>query len=119
MRKQILVVDDDPLYIDLVRDIFAMREIDVLSSPDATAALSLLKNLTPSLIVSDFDMPEMNGLEFHSRLQESESTKHIPFVFLTGSADISLSQYANQHRVRVFSKNNIVNELLRLSNDLQ
>jgi phosphoserine phosphatase RsbU/P len=119
VRKTILVVDDNPLFVDLVRDIFAVEEIEVISDSQATAALSTLKIVHPSLIISDFDMPGMNGMEFHSHLLLDHSTKDIPFVFMTGSADHALMQYANRYHVRLLSKNNLVKDLIELLNDLK
>jgi len=119
MRKQILVVDDDPLYHDLVRDVFDAQEIDVFAASDGSAALFLLRTHNPSLIISDFDMPGMNGMEFHSHLLKDRKTEHIPFVFMTGSSDESLSQYTKRYGLRLFDKSNLVGELMRLSDDLR
>ena len=114
-----MVVDDDPLFIDLVRDIFVVEEIEAISASHANAVLSTLKAVHPSLIVSDFDMPGMNGMEFHSHLLLDQSTKDIPFVFMTGSADQALMQYANRCHIQLFSKNNLVKDLIGLLNDLK
>jgi CheY-like chemotaxis protein len=114
MRKIVLVVDDDPLFIDLVRDVLAVHDIDILSAPQGIAALALLKTVFPSLIVSDFEMPQMNGIVFHSQLQQDNKTKEIPFVFMTGSSDIALTEYTKRHNIQLFTKNNLVTELLRL-----
>lgn len=119
MRKQILVVDDDPLYVDLARDVLAVQDIDVVSALDGTAALDLLKTFAPLMIVSDFEMPGMNGMEFHSRLQHDEATRNIRFVFMTGSVDKTITQYCRTHNIQVFSKNNLVSDLIRLTSDLK
>jgi len=119
IRKQVLIVDDDPLFIDLAKDIFAVEDIAVISASHATGALSTLKAVHPSLIVSDFDMPGMKGMEFHAHLLLDQSTKDIPFVFMTGSADQALMQYANRFHIRLFSKNNLVKDLIGLMNDLK
>lgn len=119
MRKTILVVDDDPLYLDLVRDVLAVQQIDVLSAPSVAEALLLLKTSSPSLIVSDFEMPDMDGLAFHAQLQLYQKTKDVPFVFMTGSSDSRLLKYVREHNMCIFSKNNLVNELIRMSNELK
>ncbi|MEK9139112.1 MAG: response regulator, partial [Bacteroidota bacterium] len=120
MPKTILVVDDDPLYLDLVSDIFAAQEIEVITASNGAVALSTLTTATPSLIISDFDMPEMNGSELHSRVLENPKTKDIPFVFMTGSiTDHALEQHIREHTIPVFSKANLVSELLRISRELR
>jgi CheY-like chemotaxis protein len=119
MRKKILVVDDDPLYLELVSDVFAIHDIDVLSAPNGNEALTLLNTFHPVLIVSDFDMPGMSGMELHSKLLQNGNTNITPFVFMTGSADQTLSEYTKRHGLRLFNKNNIVSELFRLSAELK
>jgi CheY-like chemotaxis protein len=119
IRKQVLVVDDDPFFIDLAKDIFVVEEIDVISASHAAAALSMLQTVHPSLIVSDFEMPGMNGMEFHSQLLLNKNTKDIPFVFMTGSADQTLVQYANRCQVRLLGKTNLVRDLIGLLNELK
>jgi len=119
MRKKLLVVDDDPLFIDFVKEVFAAEEIDVISSPDGRAALSLIKNAPPSFILSDFEMPEMNGIKLHTALSEDHATRDIPFFFMTGSSDPDLTLYAEQRGVEVFYKTDIVRELLRLLEKLK
>ena len=118
MRKQVLTIDDDPLYLNLVSDILAVKDIDVLQARTGAEALSHLASSAPSLIISDFDMPDMDGIEIHQHLQRNEKTRHIKFVFLTGSADIALSNYTKEHNLQLLNKNNIVNELLKLSEHL-
>ena len=114
MRKKLLVVDDDPLFIDFVREILGAEEIDVISAPNGRVALSLIKATQPAFIVSDLEMPEMNGMELHSLLAEDQETKNIPFFFMTGSSDQDLIQYAKDHGVSLFYKSNLVSELIKL-----
>lgn len=114
MRKKLLVVDDDPLFIDFVKEILAVEEIDVISAPNGRVALSLIKAAQPAFIVSDLDMPEMNGMELHAHLAKDQETKRIPFFFMTGSSDQSLIQYAKDHGVSLFYKSNLVSEWIKL-----
>ena len=119
MRKKILAVDDDPLYVDLVRDIFSAEDIDVISAQNGIEALSILKTQQPSLIISDFEMPRIDGIEFHSQLQQDQKTKSIPFVFMTGASSQALIQYAKLHNIHLLNKSNIVKELLGLIKELK
>lgn len=119
MRKQLLIVDDDPLFVDFVKEVLTVEEIDVISAPNGRAALSLVDVTPPSFILSDFEMPEMNGLELHAHLCEDEKTRHIPFYFMTGSSDQTLVRYAREHSIRLFYKGNLVSELLRLLDSLK
>ena len=58
MRKQLLIVDDDPLFVDFVKEVLTVEEIDVISAPNGRAALSLVDVTPPSFILSDFEMPK-------------------------------------------------------------
>jgi CheY-like chemotaxis protein len=119
MRKRILVVDDDPLYLDLVRDLFSAHEIDVSIAADGAAALTILETEQPALIISDVDMPGMNGVELHSHLLKNRRIGIIPFVFMSGAADERLFSYARKNGLRLLNKGNLIGDLLQLSDDLQ
>lgn len=119
MRKQLLVVDDDPLFIDFVKEVLAVEEIDVISAPNGKVALSIIKTSQPSFIISDLEMPEMDGIELHSHLSEDHRTKDIPFFFMTGSLDQTLTHYAKEHGISLFFKSNLVGELLKLIKSLK
>ena len=114
MRKQLLVIDDDPLFIDFAGEVLATGAIDVISAPNGKAALPLIARALPSFIISDFEMPEMNGVELHAHLAGDPRTRDIPFFFITGSSNDALLQYAAEHGIRVFSKYNLVSELKAL-----
>jgi two-component system, chemotaxis family, chemotaxis protein CheY len=118
--KRILFVDDDPLYIDLVREVFASQKLSVVSTPDAPTALTLLASTSFDLIVSDVDMPVMDGLDFHVKVREDEKHKNTVFVFLTGSNDPALARYAKKHpNTRLIHKTDLVNELMLLISELR
>ena len=59
MHEQILLlVDDDPLYIDLVREILSTKNFTVIAASNGAAALALLQKHRVTMIISDIDMPE-------------------------------------------------------------
>lgn len=119
MRKQILVVDDDPLYLELVHDIFATRNIDVLRARSVQEALSLLSSSLPSFVISDFQMPDMNGIDFHRLLCNDARLKEVPFAFVSGSTHVTLSEYARKQNVPLLRKSNIVVEILNVADRLK
>jgi two-component system, chemotaxis family, chemotaxis protein CheY len=118
--RHILFVDDDPLYIDLVEEVFASQNLKVVSAPDAIAALTLLASTRFDLIVSDVDMPVMDGLDFHAKVRGEEKHKNTLFVFLTGSNDPALARFAKKHaNTRLIHKTDLVNELMQLIAELR
>jgi signal transduction histidine kinase len=58
----------------------------VLSAEDATAALALLESTGPDLIISDVNMPGMDGFEFCRQVRSQSELSQIPFLFLSARA---------------------------------
>ena len=87
MAKQVLVVGDDPLCVNLIRDVFSKHSIEVVSAGNGAKALEILEANPVELIISDVEMPVMDGFAFHSEVKKSNRFKKIPFAFLTGTTD--------------------------------
>ncbi len=89
-RKQILIVEDEPLLRKNIVEILNTLQIwDIIDTSSATKALEMLDTLQPALIISDYKMPGINGLEFLRILRQRDSTKNTPFIFLTAKMDIA------------------------------
>jgi sigma-B regulation protein RsbU (phosphoserine phosphatase) len=88
--KHILLVDDNPLFLKLLKQAFVKAGFNCETVPSGADALQYLQSHTPNAILSDYDMPVMNGLEFRRVILQIEALKDIPFVFLTGFDDESI-----------------------------
>jgi DNA-binding response OmpR family regulator len=87
----VLVADDDPDILALVRFRLEREGYDVVSAPDGQAALELALDHTPDLAVLDVMMPRLDGYEVTRRLREHEATKGMPIILLTarvGESDL-------------------------------
>ena len=85
-RKHILVVDDDPEQLAMIRD--HLREFyDVTLVNGAKKALKFLEKKEVDLILLDYIMPEMDGPEMLKVLRDDPELCDIPVVFLTGLSD--------------------------------
>lgn len=82
---RILVIDDDATMRQLLRMHLSALQYSVDLAADATEAIRLILGNTPDLIISDLNMPYMNGLELLRALRGDEITKHVPVIMLTGS----------------------------------
>ena len=82
-NKTIMVVDDNPDIITIVRTILEGRGFNVLSASSGAECLEVLKSQKPDLIVLDIMMPEMDGLEVLTRLKSTSEFTNIPVVLLT------------------------------------
>ncbi|MDX1520486.1 MAG: ATP-binding protein [Anaerolineae bacterium] len=80
---KIMVVDDTPQNIQLARFILQREKYIVVEAFSAQQALELIEEEEPSLILSDIQMPGMDGYEFCRRLKANPDTENIPFIFVT------------------------------------
>lgn len=80
---KICIVDDDPSIGVLLKTVLSKKGHEVYTTESPLAALSHLKENTPDLIISDIQMPEMNGFDFATRVKALPHLKSIPLVFLS------------------------------------
>src|SRR3979490_1385894 len=89
MRDTILVVDDEPDVVDLVRYHLHRAGFDVLIALSGTTALAAARDSRPDAIVLDIMLPQMNGLEVFKLLRRTDETIDIPILMLTAKAEPS------------------------------
>ena len=82
-KKTIMVVDDNPDIITIVKTILEGRGFTVFSASSGPELLSLLPTQKCDLIILDIMMPEMDGLEVLTRLKGKIETSTIPVILLT------------------------------------
>src|ERR1019366_10732812 len=79
----ILVVDDQPINVQLLRRKLEHDKLEVLTANNGLEALEQVKAHKPDLILLDLMMPDMDGIEVCERLQERSDTRSIPVIFVT------------------------------------
>ncbi|WP_373541763.1 response regulator transcription factor [Chamaesiphon sp.] len=82
-RKRLLLIDDDPNLILLVRDYLEFRGYEVLTADNGKEALHLLSQDLPDMIVCDIMMPEMDGYALIENVRQDPRTSWIPVLFLS------------------------------------
>jgi len=82
-QPKILVVDDQPINVQLLKRKLEKEGIEVLTSYSGQEALDLVAKIKPDLILLDVMMPDMDGIEVCQRLQADEAVRHIPVIFVT------------------------------------
>lgn len=81
-----LVVDDDPQVLGLLRLNFEMEGYEVSCASDGTEALEAVARDDPDLVVCDIMMPGIDGLEVVRRLRADPATADLPVVVLSAKA---------------------------------
>lgn len=84
--KSVLIVDDDRTWLLALTRLMQKEGFHVETATNAVAALRTLKDRAVDLIVSDLNMPRMDGLELRDALV-SGGQAPIPFIFVSGSRD--------------------------------
>jgi CheY-like chemotaxis protein len=84
--EPILVVDDQPQNLKLVRVILTGEGYDVRTAVDAEDALAVLESFRPRLILMDLQLPGMDGFELARRLKADPATSGIAIIALTAYA---------------------------------
>jgi CheY-like chemotaxis protein len=87
MAASILIVDDDESIRDLLRLHLSAAGYEVHVAEDAIAAGYMLLRSPPDLIISDINMPHMDGFEFIAAVRSDKSLPLIPVIFLTTIED--------------------------------
>jgi DNA-binding response OmpR family regulator len=81
----ILLVDDDPNILSPLRWLLEREGLRVLTAPDGEAALAAVAVESPGLIVTDWMMPHVDGVELCQRLKRDTATADIPVVMLSAA----------------------------------
>ncbi|MFY1052863.1 diguanylate cyclase domain-containing protein [Ectopseudomonas khazarica] len=84
-RPKLLVVDDQPINIRVLHELFR-PECDVFMATHGEQALTISRELRPDLILLDVVMPGMDGYEVCRRLKANPETSEIPIIFVTGKS---------------------------------
>ncbi len=96
-KKKILLVDDDPDFVEAVRVIVESGGYDVRVAYDGQEGLDAVAEEKPDLIVLDVMMPVMNGHAACARLKADKATASIPIILLTAVADrVTTSTYTHR-----------------------
>jgi len=82
-KAVILIVDDSPTQLLILRNLLEKNGYDVERAVDGENALACARNITPDLIISDIFMPNMDGYELCQALKQDPRLRPIPVILLT------------------------------------
>jgi CheY-like chemotaxis protein len=86
LLKKILIVEDNPANMRLIRMVLKTKGYSVLEATDGEEALTVATERQPDLIVMDIQLPKMDGLEVTRKLRQAPEFRQTPIIALTASA---------------------------------
>ncbi len=85
-KAKILVVEDNPMNMELASDLLLISGYQVLMATHAREGIEMAKIEMPDLVLMDIGLPDINGLEATAMLKKDQATHSIPIVALTAHA---------------------------------
>ena len=100
MPKCILVVDDEPVVLEITKRRLEDRGYEVLTAGDGVDAFTIIKSKIPDLILLDIQMPRMNGYTFIMEKSKNPEYVNIPVVMLTAYNE--MEPLFRRHRIKAY-----------------
>jgi DNA-binding response OmpR family regulator len=89
IHKTILLVEDDTIISELLIQMITQEtRYKVFSVPDGLEALDLVKNVKPQLLILDYWLPFIHGIELYDRLHNTEGLEEVPAIMLSVNAPV-------------------------------
>jgi signal transduction histidine kinase/DNA-binding NarL/FixJ family response regulator len=85
-RRKVLLIDDDPSHIDIVRRLLAPLEFALITAPDGASGLELAREHKPDLAMVDISMPGMSGWQVASALRTTPGLEALKIVIVSANA---------------------------------
>lgn len=113
MNPLVLIVEDEPPLAELVRYNFEKENFRTLTVGDGEEAMLLVEEEEPDLVILDWMLPGLSGIEVCRRLRERNSTRAVPIIMLTARGEETdrirgLDSGADDYMVKPFSPNELV-----------
>ncbi len=113
VHKRLLLVDDDPNLVLLVKDYLEFRGYEVVPASNGNEALEVMENFAPDLIICDVMMPGMDGYTFVESIRANPATNWIPVIFLSARGQTAdrvrgLNTGADVYMVKPFEPEELV-----------
>lgn len=83
-KQKILIADDEPAIINYITDVLENYDYEIYAALNGNNAYIIAQKSQPDLIILDWDMPELNGIETLKKLKANDKTKDILVIMITG-----------------------------------
>jgi DNA-binding response OmpR family regulator len=119
MQRCIVIADDDPTIISLVKLRLGMARFNVISTNDAVAALAMVRAREPVAVILDVQMPGGGGLSALSKIKSDPLMANLPVMMLTGERNPetvveAMTGGASDYMVKPFNPDVLLERVSRL-----
>ncbi|NCO83020.1 MAG: response regulator [Nitrospirae bacterium CG_4_10_14_3_um_filter_44_29] len=94
--SKVMVVDDEPFILMMIEDKLKKAKIDVVTLRDSGKAFEAIKKEGPDLVILDWMMPELSGIELCKMIRSDPAISHLPVFMLTAKGQDSDEQLGLQ-----------------------
>ncbi len=81
--SRVIVIDDEPFILMMIEDMLKKAKINAVTLRESIHALEVIKKEDPHLVILDWMMPELSGIELCKLIKNDPETSHIPIFMLT------------------------------------
>ena len=118
-RKKILIVDDSRDMLHLLQHILRSRNFLTVTAENVKQALSIIEEEKPDLIITDYYMPEMDGMALIREIKSRKNTHHLPIIMLTAKDEVEsevevLDAGADDYMTKPVNDKRLVSRVKRL-----
>ena len=119
MKRCIVIADDDPTIITLVKLRLGMARFNVIATNDAVAALAMVRAKEPVAVILDVQMPGGGGLSALSKIKSDPRMANLPVMMLTGERNPqtvmeAMTGGASDYMVKPFNPDILLERVSRL-----
>ena len=119
-KLTVLVIDDDPVILELLRVNFEIEGFDVICAKDGEEGLLRAQNDHPDVVISDIMMPRRDGLQLLADLKGGQSTQDLPVILLSAKAQKTevqqgLDMGADDYITKPFAPDELIDTVRRLA----
>ena len=86
-QKNVLIVEDDDLITDMYKASLANAKLNIQLEKDGEAGWAAMQKATPDLVILDFMMPKLNGIEVLTKMRGDAKLKSIPTIVMSSLSD--------------------------------
>ena len=88
MKPLVLIAEDEPAQVEMLRYNLEASELNTIVATDGRSALLLLEEETPDLVVLDWMLPELSGIEVCRQIRQRRESKSLPIIMLTARGEV-------------------------------